>query len=129
MVRQRGEKQKEGQSTRPDVSSTLSRWAPAFVSGFKNPIHVCLFTVRSVIVAKAHFVHSRKEPMYRVQDFLSAKLPKFSAEVRRVFIHDIKEVEDVRQQEQQGDERDDEEGDEVRGEVEEIRSNAYYMNG
>ena len=51
------------------------------------------------------------------------------------FIHDIKEVEDVGQQEQQGDKRD-KEGDEVKGEVEEIRSNAhsaheddYGMNG
>ena len=35
------------------------------------------------------------------------------------------EVEGVGQQEQQGDQRDDEEGDEVNGEVEEIRSNAH----
>ena len=41
------------------------------------------------------------------------------------FIHDIKEVEGVGQWEQQGDQRDDEEGDEVNGEVEEIRSNAH----
>ena len=46
-------------------------------------------------------------------------------EVRRVFIHDIKEVEGVGQQEQQGDKRDDKEGDEVKGEVEEIRINAH----
>ena len=46
-------------------------------------------------------------------------------EVRRVFIHDSKEVEDVGQHEQQGDKRDEEEGDEVKGEVEEIRSNAH----
>ena len=32
---------------------------------------------------------------------------------------------DVGQQEQHGDKRDDEEGDEVKGEVEEIRSNAH----
>ena len=37
----------------------------------------------------------------------------------------MKEVEDVGQQEQQGDKRDDKEGDEVKGEVEEIRSNAH----
>ena len=55
----------------------------------------------------------------------SAKVPRFSAEVRRVFIHDIKEAEGVGQQEQQGDQRDDEEGDEVNGEVEEIRCNAH----
>ena len=65
----------------------------------------------------------------------SARVPRSSAEVRRVFNHDLKEVEDVGQQEQQGDKRD-KEGDEVKGEVEEIRSNAhsaheddYGMNG
>ena len=40
-------------------------------------------------------------------------------------IHDIKEDEGVGHWEQQGDQRDDEEGDEVNGEVEEIRSNAH----
>ena len=54
----------------------------------------------------------------------SARVPRSSAEVRRVFIHDIMEVEGVGQQEQQGDQRDDKEEDEVNGEVEEIRSNA-----
>ena len=39
----------------------------------------------------------------------------------RVFIHDIEEVEGVRQQEQQGDKKDDEKGDEVNGQVEEIK--------
>ena len=48
-----------------------------------------------------------------------------SAEVRRVFTHDIKKVEDVGKQEQQDDKRDDEEGDQVKGEVEEIKSNAH----
>ena len=52
-------------------------------------------------------------------------MPRSSAEVRRVFVHHIVEVEGVGQQEQQGDQRDDEEGDEVNGEVEEIRSNAH----
>ena len=55
----------------------------------------------------------------------SARVPRSSAEVRRVFIHDIMEVEGVGQQEKKGDQRDDEEGDEVNGEVEEIRSNAH----
>ena len=55
----------------------------------------------------------------------SARVPRSSAKVRSVFIHDIMEVEGVGQQEQQGDQRDDEEGDEVNGEVEEIRSNAH----
>ena len=55
----------------------------------------------------------------------SARVPKSSAEIRRVFIHDIMEVEGVGQQEQQGDQRNDEEGDKVNGEVEEIRSNAH----
>ena len=52
-------------------------------------------------------------------------MPRSSAEVRRVFNHDIKEVEDVGQQEQQSDKRDDEEGDEVKRKVEEIRSKAH----
>ena len=60
-----------------------------------------------------------------MEELFSATVPKSSAEVRRVFIHDIKEVEDVGQQEQQGDKREDEEGYEVMGEVEEIRSNAH----
>ena len=51
-----------------------------------------------------------------------AEVPNSSAEVRGLVIHDIKEVEGVRQQAEQEDERDEEEGDEVNGEVEEIRS-------
>ena len=47
----------------------------------------------------------------------------------RGVIHVIKEGEAVGQEEQQSNERDDEEGDEVKGEVEEIRSNAHYMHG
>ena len=42
----------------------------------------------------------------------SARVPRSSAEVRRVLIHDIMEVEGVGQWEQQGDQRDDEEGEE-----------------
>ena len=60
-----------------------------------------------------------------VEELFSAWVPRSSAEVRRVFIHDIKEVEVVRQQEQQGDKRDDEEGEEVKGKVEDVRSNAH----
>ena len=60
-----------------------------------------------------------------MEESFSARVPRSSAEVRRVFIHDTKEVEDVGQQERQGDKRDDEEGDEVKGEVEKIRSNAH----
>ena len=60
-----------------------------------------------------------------VEELFSARVPKSSAEVRKVFIHDIKEDEGVGQQEQQDDKRDDEEGNEVKGEVEEIRSNAH----
>ena len=60
-----------------------------------------------------------------MEESFSARVPRSSAEVRRVFIHDIKEVEGVGQLEQQGDHRDDEEGDEVNGEVEEIRSIAH----
>ena len=55
----------------------------------------------------------------------SASVPRSSAEVRRVFIHDIMEVEGVGQQEQQGDQRDDEEGQEVNGGVEEIRNSTH----
>ena len=43
-----------------------------------------------------------------VEESFSARVPRSSAEVRRVFIHDIKEFEDVGQQERQGDKRDDE---------------------
>ena len=64
-----------------------------------------------------------------MEELFSARVPKSSAEVRRVFIHDIKEGEGVGQQEQQGDKRDDEEGDEEKGEVEEIRSKAHCMHG
>ena len=46
-----------------------------------------------------------------MEELFSARVPKSSAEVRRVFIQDIKEVEDVGQQEQQGDKREDEERD------------------
>ena len=55
--------------------------------------------------------------MMTVEEFFSARVPRSSAEVRRLFIHDIKEVEGVGQQEQQEDQRDDEEGDEMNGEV------------
>ena len=60
-----------------------------------------------------------------MEEFFSARVPRSSAEVRGLFIHDIKEVEDVRQQERQEDKRDEEEGDEMNGEVEEIRGNAH----
>ena len=64
-----------------------------------------------------------------MEELFLARVPKSSAEVRRVFIHDIEEGEGFGQQEQQSDKRDDEEGDEVKGEVEEIKSNAHYMHG
>ena len=64
-----------------------------------------------------------------VEEFFSARVPSSSAVVRGLFLHDIKEVEGVRQQEEQEDERDEEEGDEVNGEVEEIRRDAHYMRG
>ena len=47
------------------------------------------------------------------------------AEVRVVVIHDIKEVEGVRQQEVQEDKRDEEIGNEVNGEVEEVTQRAH----
>ena len=55
----------------------------------------------------------------------SARVPRSSVEVRRLLIHDTDEVEDVGQQEAQSDKRDDKEGDEVKGEIEEIRSIAH----
>ena len=55
--------------------------------------------------------------------------PSSSAEVRGLVIHDIKEVEGVRQQEEQEDGRDEEKGEEEKGEVEEVRENAHYMHG
>ena len=58
-------------------------------------------------------------------ELFSARVPKSSAEVRRVFIHDIKEGEGVGQQEEKGDKRDDEKGDEVKGEVEEVTQRAH----
>ena len=60
-----------------------------------------------------------------VEEFFSARVPRSSAEVRGLFIQDIKEEEGARQQGRQEDKRDDEEGDEVDGEVEEIRDNAH----
>ena len=60
-----------------------------------------------------------------MEELFSARVPKSSTEVRKVFIHDIEEGGSVGQQEQQVDKRDDEEGDEVKGVVDEIRSNAH----
>ena len=51
--------------------------------------------------------------------------PSSSAEVRGVVIHDIKEVEGVKQQEEQEDKRDEEIRDEVNGEVEEVTQRAH----
>ena len=42
----------------------------------------------------------RRREAHDVENLFSARVPKSSAEVRKVFIHDIKEVEVVRQQEQ-----------------------------
>ena len=41
-----------------------------------------------------------------MEEFFSARVPSSSAEVRGLVIHDIKEVEGVRQQEEQEDKRD-----------------------
>ena len=48
-----------------------------------------------------------------------------SAVVRGLVIHDIKEVEGVREQEEQEDKRDEEKGDEVNGEIEEVTQRAH----
>ena len=53
-----------------------------------------------------------------MEEFFLAREPSYSAEVRGLVIHDIKEAEGVRQQEEQEDKRDAEIGDEVNGEVE-----------
>ena len=57
-----------------------------------------------------------------MEEFFLARGPSTPAEVRGLIIHDIKEVEGVRQQE---DKRDEEIGDEVNGEVEEITHRAH----
>ena len=67
-------------------------------------------------------------PVDSVEEFFLAKGPSSSAEVRGLVIHDIKEVEGVRQQEEQEDERDEEKGGEVNGEVEEIRRDAQHTH-
>ena len=60
-----------------------------------------------------------------VEEFFLARGPSSSAEVRGLVIHDIKEVEGVRQQEEQEDKGDEEIRDEVNGEVEEITQRAH----
>ena len=64
-----------------------------------------------------------------MEEFFLAKGPSSSAEVRGLVIHDIKEVEGVRQQEEQEDKRDEEIGDEVNGEVEEVTQRARMTMG
>ena len=59
-----------------------------------------------------------------MEEFFLARGPSSSAEVRGL-IHDIKEVECVRQQVEQEDKRDEEVGDEVNGEVEEVTQRAH----
>ena len=61
-----------------------------------------------------------------MEEFFLARGPSSSAEVRGLVIHDIKEVEGVRQQEEQEDKRDEEIRDEVNGEVEEVRRDAQH---
>ena len=62
-----------------------------------------------------------------MKEFFSARGPSSSAEVRGLVIHDIKEVEGgVRQQEELEDGRDEEIGDEMNGEVEEVRRDAQH---
>ena len=54
-----------------------------------------------------------------VEEFFLSGGPSSSADVRVVVIHDIKEVEGERQQEEQEEKRDEELGDGVNGEIEE----------
>ena len=58
-------------------------------------------------------------------EFFLARGARSSAEVRGLVINDIKEVESVRQQEEQKDKRDEVIGDEVNGEVEEVTQRAH----
>ena len=57
-----------------------------------------------------------------MDELFSARLPISSARVRGLVIHDIKEVEGVRQQGEQEDKGNEEIGSEVNGEVEESHS-------
>ena len=59
-------------------------------------------------------------PPPSVEEFFLAKGPSSSAEVRGPVIHDIKEVECVRQQEAQEDKRDEEIRNKVNGKIEEV---------
>ena len=63
-----------------------------------------------------------------VEEFFLARGPSSSAEVRGLVIHDIKKVEGARQQEEQEDKRDEEIGDEMNGEVEEVRRDAQHTH-
>ena len=63
-----------------------------------------------------------------MEEFFLARGPSSSAEVRGLVIHYIKEVEGVRQQEEQEVKRGEEIGDEVNGEVEEIRRDAQHTH-
>ena len=60
-----------------------------------------------------------------MEEFFLSGGPISSAAVRVVVIHDIKEVEGVRQHEVQEDKRDDEMADEMNGEVEEVTQRAH----
>ena len=57
----------------------------------------------------------------------SVRVPRSSTEVRRVFVHDIVEVEVVGQKEGQGDQRDGDEEEEVNGDVEERQQSEQQM--
>ena len=59
--------------------------------------------------------------------WFSARMPRSSAEVRKVFVHHIVEVEVVGQKEEQGDQRDGDEEEEVNGDVESIRETHNEM--
>ena len=60
-----------------------------------------------------------------MEEFFLAREPSSSAEVRGLVIHDIKDVEGVRQEEEQEDKRDEEIGDEVNGDVEEVTQHTH----
>ena len=63
--------------------------------------------------------------MHCVEEFFLARGPSSSTKVHGLVIHDIKEVEGGRKQEEQEDKRDEEKVDEVNGEIEGVTQRAH----
>ena len=72
--------------------------------------------------------HRNSKDLKVVGGSFSARVPRSSAEVCRVFVHHMVEVEVVGQkEEQQDDQRDGDEEEEVNGEVESVRETHHEM--